>query len=242
MTKKFKLFCFGFGQVAQYFIKNLVSKKYKFDFVATTTSKTSLNKRIFDKNYKSLFFEGDNYDQDILNELTSSNKVLISIPPVSDEDLVLKNFVNQFKNNKFDWITYLSSTSVYGNKNGEWIDENSETLPTSNRGKTRLKSEKLWMNLHKQYQTPIRIFRLAGIYSLEHNVINKLKNNTARIINKKNQFFSRIHTDDIAQALINSIKLPSSGEVYNICDDFPCSNEEVTAYAANLLKVPIQKK
>jgi nucleoside-diphosphate-sugar epimerase len=242
MTKKFKLFCFGFGQVAQYFIKNLVSKKYKFDFVATTTSKTSLNKRIFDKNYKSLFFEGDNYDQDILNELTSSNKVLISIPPVSDEDLVLKNFVNQFKNNKFDWITYLSSTSVYGNKNGEWIDENSETLPTSNRGKTRLKSEKLWMNLHKQYQTPIRIFRLAGIYSLEHNVINKLKNNTARIINKKNRFFSRIHTDDIAQALINSIKQPSSGEVYNICDDFPCSNEEVTAYAANLLKVPIPQK
>jgi nucleoside-diphosphate-sugar epimerase len=73
-------------------------------------------------------------------------------------------------------------------------------------------------------------------------VINKLKNNTARIIDKKNQFFSRIHTDDIAQALVKSIERPSSGEVYNICDDYPCSNEEVTVYAANLLKVPIPQK
>ena len=242
MTKKFKLFCFGFGQVAQYFIKNLLSKKYKFDFVVTTTSKTSLNNKFFEKNYKSLFFKGDDYDRDIIKELASSNKVLISIPPVFDEDLVLKNFVDQFKNNKFDWITYLSSTSVYGNKNGKWTDENSKTLPSSSRGKVRLKSEKLWMNLYKQYQVPIRIFRLAGIYSLEHNVINRLKNNTAKIIDKKNHFFSRIHTDDIAQALINSFEQPSSGEIYNICDDFPCSNEEITVYAAKLLKVPVPKK
>ncbi len=242
MAKELKLFCFGFGQVAQYFVKSLVSQKCEFDFVTTTTSKTSFNKKIFGKNYKSLFFEGNDYDPDILNELSNSNNVLVSIPPVSDEDLVLKNFTDEFKNNKFDWITYLSSTSVYGDKNGEWVDENSETLPTSSKGKARLKSEKLWMNLCKQNQMPIRIFRLAGIYSLEHNVINKLKNNTARIIDKKNQFFSRIHTDDIAQALVKSIERPSSGEVYNICDDYPCSNEEVTVYAANLLKVPIPRK
>ena len=102
---------------------------------------------------------------------------------------MLKNFTDEFKNNKFDWITYLSSTNVYGNKNGEWVDENSETLPTSSKGKARLRSEKLWMNLYKQYQMPIRIFRLAGIYSLERNVINKLKNNTARIIDKEKPVF-----------------------------------------------------
>jgi len=242
MVKKFKLFCFGFGQVAQYFIKSLVSQKYEFDFVITTTSKTSLNKEIFGKNYKSLFFEGNKYDSNILNELLNSNNVLVSIPPVSGEDLVLKNFGEQFKNNKFDWITYLSSTSVYGDKKGEWVDEHSKTLPTSSRGKARLKSEKLWMNLHKQYQVPIRIFRLAGIYSLEHNIINKLKNNTATIVDKKKQFFSRIHTEDIVQALIKSMEQPSSGEVYNICDDYPCSNEEVIIYAANLLKVPVPEK
>ncbi|HIN07392.1 MAG TPA: oxidoreductase, partial [Pelagibacteraceae bacterium] len=144
MAKELKLFCFGFGQVAQYFVKSLVSQKCEFDFVTTTTSKTSFNKKIFGKNYKSLFFEGNDYDPAILNELSNSNNVLVSIPPVSDEDLVLKNFTDEFKNNKFDWITYLSSTSVYGDKNGEWVDENSETLPTSSKGKARLKSEKLW--------------------------------------------------------------------------------------------------
>jgi hypothetical protein len=79
MAKELKLFCFGFGQVAQYFVKSLVSQKCEFDFVTTTTSKTSFNKKIFGKNYKSLFFDGNDYDPDILNELSGLSFVLAII-------------------------------------------------------------------------------------------------------------------------------------------------------------------
>ena len=73
-------------------IKSLVSQKYEFDFVVTNTSETSLKKIFFNKNYKSLFFNGNHYDPDILNEISNSNNILISIPPISGEDIVLKKF------------------------------------------------------------------------------------------------------------------------------------------------------
>ena len=239
--KEINIFCFGFGQVAKNFIRKVNSENIKINL--TVTSREKSDKKNFDGlDYEKLQFSENSFDKKLIENLKSSNHILISIAPVSGEDIVIKNFKSIFDNSKIKWITYLSATSVYGNHNGDWVNENSKTNPTSANGIARLNAEKSWLDLTEKQNLPLQILRLSGIYSNQNNILARLKTGNVKIIDKKNQFFSRIHTDDIAQALVKSIEQPSSGEVYNICDDYPCSNEEVTVYAANLLKVPIPQK
>ena len=238
MKKRFKLFFFGFGQVGKYFLNKLIQEKYNFDLVTTNTKKTE--NKIFDRlNFKSYYFFNNKFDPNLLNELNNSNKILISIPPIEGHDIVLKTFHKVFTESKFDWITYLSATSIYGNANGEWVDENKNPNPTSSRGISRLNAEKAWLEYFKNYKIPLQIFRLAGIYSNENNVLQRLKLGTQNIIEKKNHYFSRIHVEDIAAILFVSLKKFSSGEVFNISDDYPSSNVELVKYAASLIKMPI---
>ena len=99
----FKLFCFGFGQVAKYFVKNLIEKNYKFDLITTNTTDTQ-TKKISNLNYKTYFFKDDKFDNHLLKDLHSSNKVLVSIPPKNETDIVLNLFDKSFRTNKFDWV------------------------------------------------------------------------------------------------------------------------------------------
>jgi len=241
MSSKFKLLCFGFGQVARYFVKNLIKKNYKFELVTTNTTKTQI-KEINNLKFTSYYFADSKFDDNLLKEIDTSNKILISIPPKNQEDLVLKIFDVNFKKNKFDWVTYLSATSIYGDKKGNWVDEETKPKPTSSRGIDRLKAETNWMNYYKKYNLPIQIFRLSGIYSLENNVIKRLQKETVKIVEKKNHFFSRIHVEDIAEILRLSLKKFVPGQIFNISDNYPCSNEELVSYAANLIKIDMPKK
>ena len=236
MEKRFKLFFFGFGQVAKYFLRKLIQEKYNFDLVTTNTKKTE-NKTFNQINFKSYYFFNNKFDPKLLNELNNSNKVLISIPPTEGHDVVLKTFHKTFKESKFDWITYLSATSIYGNANGEWVDENTNPDPTSFRGISRLNAEKAWLEYFKNYKIPIQIFRLAGIYSNENNVLQRLKLGTQNMIEKQNHYFSRIHVEDIAEILFISLKKFNSGEIFNISDDYPSSNVDLVKYAASLINV-----
>jgi len=238
MKKRFKLFFFGFGQVAKYFVNKLIEEKYNFDLVTTNTKKTE-NKIFNQLNFKSYYFFNNKFDPNLLNELNNSNKILISIPPMEGHDIVLKTFHKVFKESKFDWITYLSATNIYGNANGEWVDENKNPNPTSSRGIARLNAEKAWLEYFKNYKIPLQIFRLAGIYSNENNVLQRLKAGTQNIIEKKNHYFSRIHVEDIAEILFASLQKFSSGEIFNISDDYPSSNVELVKYAASLINMPI---
>tara|TARA_B100001146_G_C16195717_1_gene441566 strand:+ start:3088 stop:3966 length:879 start_codon:yes stop_codon:yes gene_type:complete len=240
MKKRFKLFFFGFGQVAKYFLNKLIQEKYNFDLITTNTRKTE-NKIFNQINFKSYYFFNNKFDPNLLNELNNSNKILISIPPTEGHDIVLKTFHKAFKESKFDWITYLSATSIYGNTNGEWVDENTNPNPTSFRGISRLNAEKAWLEYFKNYKIPLQIFRLAGIYSNENNVLQRLKLGTQNIIEKKNHYFSRIHVEDIAEILFVSLQKFSSGEIFNISDDYPSSNAELVKYAASLINIKIPK-
>ena len=241
MNKKIKLFCFGFGQVAKYFVRNLKKNKINFELFATNTKGTQL-KKFNTIEYKSYFFYDNTFDLNLLKDLNTANKILISIPPRNKTDLVLKNFKKNFKKNKFDWVTYLSATSVYGDKKGEWVDEKTNPVPSSERGISRLDAEKNWLNLYKNFKIPIQIFRLSGIYSKENNVLERLKMGTLKIVKKKNHFFSRIHVEDIAGILTSSLKKFAPGEIYNISDDYPCSNEEIIKFASDLAKLDLPKK
>ena len=179
--------------------------------------------------------KGNKFDKKLIKELVSSNKILISISPKGKKDIVLNNFAKFFKKNMFEWIVYLSATSVYGNKQGRWVDEKTKTNPTSQRGKDRLKVENMWLKYFKNYNLPVQIFRLAGIYSIENNAINRLKRGKLKIVKKKNHFFSRIHVEDIARILRISLKKNNPGQIFNISDNHPCSNDEIAKYAAKLI-------
>ena len=128
----------------------------------------------------------------------------ISIPPNNKIDVVLTNFDKIFKKNSFSWVTYLSATSVYGDKKGKWVDEESDPIPTSDRGIDRLNAENNWLKYYRNFNLPLQIFRLSGIYSNENNVLNRLKKNNVRIVEIENQIFSRVHVEDIANILHNS--------------------------------------
>ncbi len=228
------IFCFGFGQVAKNLIKKLNIEKFNYNLTVTSRQKTSEKK--FDKNiYNSLQFDGNNFDPKIIEELKKSTHILISTPP-NAEDSIIKNFAKTMESNSLlKWLGYLSSTGVYGNHNGQWVNENTFTEPTSENGKKRLRAEQKLKNLN----IPLIIFRLSGIYSNENNVLNRLKKNTVRVVEIENQIFSRVHVEDIANILFNSFSLKNilKGEVFNISDNYPCSYKEVVEYGCKLLKV-----
>ena len=233
---KMNVFCFGFGQVAKNFVKKLKTEKTSFKLTTTSREETE-SKSFEDINYQSFQFNEKKFDNDLIKNLDEADYILVSIAPVNGEDIVIKNFKERFKDKKFKWITYLSATSVYGDHKGEWVDETSTTNPTSINGIERLKVEKNWIELSQQYNSPLQIFRLSGIYSNQYNVLKRLKRGEVKIINKKNHFFSRIHVDDIANALFKSLDNFKKGEIYNISDDKPASNKEVIMYGIKLLGV-----
>ena len=230
------IFCFGFGQVAKTFIQKLKLENFNINLSATSRKKTHTLK-FNNINYTSFQFEGDDYDIELIKNLEKSDHILVSIPPREGTDLVIKNFSNIIENCNAKWITYLSATSVYGDHKGEWVNEESKTKPITSNGIDRLSAEKLWLSLNLNKKIPLQIFRLSGIYSNESNILARLKSGKAKIVNRKNNFFSRIHVEDIANILFESLSKFKPGEIYNISDDKPSSSEEVTLYGAKLLNM-----
>ena len=238
---KLKVFCFGFGQVAESFINKLIIEKKDFDLSITSRQETH---QIEFNNLKitSFFFNNDKFDDTLKTRLEEANCILISIPPIDGKDIVA-NFLdtNYKKIENCNWVTYLSATSVYGDHKGDWVNEKSETKPTSQTGINRLKAENIWKSLSSKKNFPLQIFRLAGIYSKKFNILKRLQNSNVQIVDKKNHFFSRIHVEDIANILFESLDNFKNNEIYNISDDKPASQFDVANYGARLLKLDLPK-
>lgn len=231
-----KVFCFGFGQVAKHFVKKIISQNLTLEL--SVTSRQETHQEVFEEiNFTSYEFENDKFDENINFKIKEADYILVSIPPISGEDIVIKNFKDSLKNTNAKWITYLSATSVYGDHNGEWVNEKSETKPSTLNGKNRLKAENDWRVFSKENNLPLQIFRLSGIYSKQNNILKRLKTGQAKIIKKEKHFFSRIHVEDIANILFISLKKFKTNEIFNISDDQPASQEEVAVYGALLLKM-----
>ncbi|MGN6209227.1 SDR family oxidoreductase [Asticcacaulis sp.] len=131
------------------------------------------------------------------------------------------------------WIGYLSTTGVYGDRGGGWVFEDSALLPTSTEGRRRVLSENQWLDVGAQ------VFRLPGLYGPGRNVIERLRDGTARRIHKPGHVFSRLHHDDCATALMASLSRPNPGGIYNLCDDEPAPADTVLEYAAALTGLPL---
>jgi nucleoside-diphosphate-sugar epimerase len=172
---------------------------------------------------------------DLAPFIEKASHVLTSVSPTADGDAVLHAHGNDLRNGEFEWVGYLSTTGVYGDHGGAWVDEDTPLTPTTKRGEMRREAEAAWTALG----LPLHIFRLAGIYGPNRGPFAKVRAGTARRIIKKGQIFSRIHVDDIAQVLKASINAPRAGAVYNLCDDDPAPPEDVIGYAAQLLGMPM---
>ena len=234
--KKEKFFFFGFGQTAKYFVKELSKSKKNFSFYATTTKKT-VNKFINKKRINLFKFNEHGYNKKLLKFLKESDYILISIPPQSNNDVVLKTFGKFLKNLKFKKLIYLSATSVYGNHNGKWVNEKSKLKGKTKFGLRRKIVEKAWIKLRNLTKLDINILRVSGIYSKENNVLKKIINNNIYVKEKK--YFSRIRIEDLALIIKKTFYSKKKFLILNASDDKPSTNTEVASYAANLLKIKI---
>ena len=171
--------------------------------------------------------------------IAGADAILISAGPDQGGDPVLAAFAQDIAQAHPRWLGYLSTTGVYGDRNGGWVDEGSELAPSTRRGRDRVVAEQAWQALAVRHGLPLHIFRMAGIYGPGRGPFAKLRAGTARRIVKPGQIFSRIHAEDIAQVLLASINAPRPGAVYNVCDDDPAPPEAVIGHAAQLLGLPL---
>ena len=173
--------------------------------------------------------------------LARATHLLISAGPDADGDPFLNHARDAVADaaGHLSWVGYLSTTGVYGDHDGGWVDEDTPLTPGTRRGRWRARAEAQWQALAAETGLPLHIFRLAGIYGPGRGPFSKVRNGTARRIVKPGQVFSRIHVDDIAGVLQASIARPDPGEIYNLCDDDPAPPQDVIAEAARLLQMPL---
>ena len=177
---------------------------------------------------------------DLAPALTEATHVLSSVPPRAECDPafdLLAGAVGRMP--RLEWVGLLSTTGVYGDHGGAWVDEDTPLVLRDHRGGLRAAQDAAWMTLHHDHGLPVHRFRLAGIYGHGRSALDKMRDGTARRIVKPGQMFSRIHVEDIAQTLRASIERPNPGRAYNLADDLPGPPQDVIAYAAELLNLPI---
>jgi nucleoside-diphosphate-sugar epimerase len=139
------------------------------------------------------------------------------------------------------WLGYLSTTGVYGDRGGGWVDETTPPAPAQARSVERLAAERAWQALGAEIGAAVDIFRLPGIYGPGRSALDQAKAGAARRIDKPGQYFSRIHVADIAAAVLAAMSRPAAatGAIYTVADDLPASSAEVTAFACELLGLPV---
>ncbi len=231
MLGQARLFCFGAGYCAGAFARRVRAEGWR---VAGTCRTADRQAALASDGFEAYRFDrGRTLDA---RALEGATHVLISVPPDEQGDPVFETHGCDLKAlPDLRWLGYLSTTGVYGDRGGDWVDEGSDLRATEPRSRRRIAAENAWLGLWREARVPVHVFRLAGIYGPGRSAFDALRAGRARRIHKPGQVFSRIHVEDIARILCASIARPAPGAIYNVCDDVPAPADEVLAHAAALL-------
>ena len=242
------LFCFGLGFSGQALARLALARGWRVSGTVRSEAKAA---QLQEQGIDALVLDTDAVDQlpdDVIEAIERSSHLLQSVGTArSGDDPVLPLLAQAAevtaKDWAPDWFGYLSTTVVYGDWQGAWVSEDSETRSTSTRGLARLRAEAEWTGLSTTKGLGLHVFRLAGIYGPGRNALETVLAGKARIIDKPDQVFSRIHVEDIATAVFASMTAPTANvaaaEVFNVCDDEPCPPGTVIAHACHLLNRPV---
>ncbi len=175
----------------------------------------------------------------LARELARAQAVLITAPPGPGGCPALPVLVPALaQGGAFpDWIGYLATTGVYGDRHGGWVFEDSRLAAQSVEGARRMMAERDWLEVGRGMGLTVTVHRLPGIYGPGRSSLDRVREGKARRLKAPDQVFSRIHVDDLAAGVAASVAQPRAGGIYNLCDDEPASNSDVVAYAAKLLGV-----
>ncbi|MEO1226929.1 MAG: SDR family oxidoreductase [Pseudomonadota bacterium] len=238
-----RLFCFGLGYTALALARRLKQDGWT---VAGTCRREEKRKALADNGIEAFLFDDGRPLADPSAALAGTTHLLSSISPGRSTDgeadcvdPVLAAHDNDISaiEPPLQWVGYLSTTSVYGDRDGAWTDESAPLAATSARGRRRIAAEQAWLDWGRETGVPVHCFRLAGIYGPGRSAIDQLRRGSARRIDKPGQVFNRIHVEDIATIVQASMNRPRAGGVYNCADDDPAPSHEVVAHAAELLGV-----
>lgn len=229
-----RLFCFGLGYSAGFLARDLIAAGWS---VAGTTRDGARGGAPAAIAIHP--FTRDMPLADAPSRLAGTTHLLLSIPPDAAGDPVAATHGGDIAAlPTLRWVGYLSATSVYGDRAGGWVDEDSPLDPSSERGRRRVIAEDAWRDLHRRFGVPVHIFRLAGIYGPRRSAFDAVRQGRAQRIDKPGHVFSRIHVADIVAALRASMARPDPGAIYNLADDEPAPPEAVVANASALLGLP----
>ncbi len=227
------LLCFGLGYSALALARRLAALGWTVTGTCRGAEKAAL---LRDMGYSTVLFDRERPIK--AEDLNGVTHLLVSVPPDAAGDPVLARHGDDIAAiSGLCWLGYLSTTGVYGDRGGGWVDEVAPLRPTGERGRRRVAAEQGWLGLWRDRGVPVHIFRLAAIYGPGRSAFDALRAGTAKRIEKPGQVFSRIHVEDLASVLTASMQKPRQGAVYNVCDDDPASPEVVVAHAAGLLGV-----
>lgn len=188
---------------------------------------------------KPIAFDGETISPALAAALKETSHILQSISPDADGD----GFLNRFADlhalaPNLKWAGYLSTIGVYGNRDGDWVDESASLEPVSERSRERVIAEQQWLDAGKTLGIPAAVLRLSGIYGPGRNAFVNLDNGTARRLIKQGQIFNRIRVEDIGRFTAFLIEAGKGG-VYNVTDAEPAPAQDVVEYAARLMAVPV---
>lgn len=225
-----RIFCFGLGYSALHFLDVQESVE-----ASGTVRAADKARALRGDGVEAFVFDGARADAGIASRLAQAEAVLASVAPGA-QDPVLARFAEAIAaNRRLRAIVYLSTIGVYGDHGGAWVDEMSQTSPSSARGRARLVAEAQWRALGASMGVPVHILRLAGIYGPGRNLLIKLREGEARRIIKPGQTFNRAHVEDIAQAISLVLAESAPGGIWNVADEEPAPPQDVIAFAAGLL-------
>ncbi|MEL6322782.1 MAG: SDR family oxidoreductase [Pseudomonadota bacterium] len=219
------LFAFGIGYVAEALGRDLLKQGW---CVAGTVRSEGKAKQLTAAGFDVQIFDGSGG-----LAVPDGAHWLISIPPGATGCPAYLAASNQAAAAKT--VTYLSTTGVYGDRQGQWVYEWSHVAPSSERARRRAFAELQWMSLGQKHA----IVRLPGIYGPSRSPLDRVRSGTAKRIIKPGQVFSRVHVDDIASGLKARFERPETGGIFHLCDDEPAPPQDVIEHAASLLSAPV---